>query len=50
MAEEDIQIEETVGTAPEAVTTVIDEEDNLMVSPYPKKESKKIFTQTLQRK
>ncbi len=44
MAEEDIQIEETVGTSPEAVTTVIDEEDNLIAGePLPEEEEQENF-------
>jgi len=44
MAEEDIQIEETVGTTPEAVTTVIDEEDNLIAGePLPEESEQENF-------
>ena len=51
MAEEDIQIEETVGTAPEAVTTVIDEEDNLIAGePLPEEEDQENFYANLAEK
>ena len=51
MAEEDIQIEETVGTAPEAVTTVIDEEDNLIAGePLPEEGEQENFYANLAEK
>ena len=51
MAEEDIQIEETVGTSPEAVTTVIDEEDNLIAGePLPEEGEQENFYANLAEK
>ena len=51
MAEEDIQIEETVGTTPEAVTTVIDEEDNLIAGePLPEEGEQENFYANLAEK
>jgi len=51
MAEEDIQIEETVGTTPEAVTTVIDEEDNLIAGePLPEEGEQENFYTNLAEK
>ena len=51
MAEEDIQIEETVGTAPEAVTTVIDEENNLIAGePLPEEGEQENFYANLAEK
>ena len=51
MAEEDIQIEETVGTTPEAVTTVIDEENNLIAGePLPEEGEQENFYANLAEK
>ena len=51
MAEEDIQIEETVGPSPEAVTTVIDEEDNLIAGePLPEEGEQENFYANLAEK
>jgi hypothetical protein len=52
MAEEDnIQVEENIGTAPEAVTTVIDEEDNLIAGePLPEEGEQENFYANLAEK
>jgi hypothetical protein len=51
MAEEDIQIEETVGTIPEPVTTVIDEENNLIAGePLPEEGEQENFFANLAEK